>query len=309
MRYADGRRRAGGEAGADFRAAVRVTTGQECEMPRELSTVPAEYRSAVAAALDRAAGNRPELVATLRNAAEEERTAAAFLIAHMPDVDLQSLPADLLVENTRLACEARTEAPWGKDIPEEIFLDAVLPYASVNERRQRWREDFFKRFAPVAWRCATPGEAAKGLNAHIYKELGVTYHATNRPRPHQSPSESIEAGHASCTGLSILLIDACRAAGVPARLTGTPMWTDRSGNHNWVEVWDGQWGFLDAAKPGELNDTEFVPRACRADPTRWQHRIYAVSYRKTAAHFPLVWDLGVRWVSAVDVTDRYLARE
>ena len=275
---------------------------------KELSSVAAEYRPAVAAALHEAGDNRPELVATLHGVQEGERGAAAFLIANMPDDDLRSLKADLLVETIRLACKARAEAPWGKDIPEEIFLDCVLPYASVNERRECWRGDFFKRFAPVAWTCATPGEAAKVLNAHIYKELGVTYHATNRPKPHQSPSESIEVKYASCTGLSVLLIDACRAAGVPARMAGTPLWTDRSGNHNWVEVWDGQWYCVDAWKPGELNDTEFAARAARADPTRWQHRIYAVSYRKTSAHFPLVWDLAARWVSAVDVTDRYLAR-
>lgn len=30
----------------------------------------------------------------------------------------------------------------------------------------------------------------------------------------------IEAGHASCTGLSIFLVNALRAVGIPARMTG-----------------------------------------------------------------------------------------
>ena len=47
---------------------------------------------------------------------------------------------------------------------------------------------------------------------------------------------------ASCTGLSVLLVDALRAAGIPARFAGTPAWHDDRGNHSWVEVWiGGRW--------------------------------------------------------------------
>ena len=44
--------------------------------------------------------------------------------------------------------------------------------------------------------------------------INVRYHARKRPKPDQSPYESIDAGFASCTGLSVLLIDACRSVGV-----------------------------------------------------------------------------------------------
>ena len=64
--------------------------------------------------------------------------------------------------------------------------------------------------------------------------------------------ESMETGLASCTGLSILLIDACRSVGVPARFVGTPLWADGSGNHSWVEIWDGGWHFVGAAEPAGL---------------------------------------------------------
>jgi hypothetical protein len=39
-------------------------------------------------------------------------------------------------------------------------------------------------------------------------------------------------GLASCSGLSILLAGACRAVGVPARIVGTPMWSNGHGNLN-----------------------------------------------------------------------------
>src|SRR6478752_4758171 len=49
------------------------------------------------------------------------------------------------------------------------------------------------------------------------KNLKVGY-STERRAANQSPSESRESGKASCTGLSILLSDACRSVGIPARL-------------------------------------------------------------------------------------------
>ena len=52
------------------------------------------------------------------------------------------------------------------------------------------------------------------------------------------PMSTIVFGYASCTGVSILFGDALRAAGVPARMAGTPAWNGNphNGNHNWIEV-------------------------------------------------------------------------
>jgi transglutaminase-like putative cysteine protease len=40
----------------------------------------------------------------------------------------------------------------------------------------------------------------------------------------------------------VLVVDACRAVGIPARVAGVPAWTGSRGNHTWAEVWDGSWG-------------------------------------------------------------------
>ena len=72
-----------------------------------------------------------------------------------------------------------------------------------------------------------------------FGQLSVKY-STARKRANQSPKESIEQGLASCTGLSILLADACRSVGVPARLAGIPSWKNKNGNHTWVES-VGRW--------------------------------------------------------------------
>jgi transglutaminase-like putative cysteine protease len=194
-------------------------------------------------------------------------------------------------------------------VPKELFLRDVLPYANLDERRDDWRGDFRARFAPLVAGCRSAAEAAQVLNRAVFPALRVKYHATKRQKPNQSPQESAQIGYASCSGLSIILVDACRAVGVPARVAGTPLWADGSGNHTWVEVWDRQWHFVGAAEPGPLDQTWFVDNAAQADPAKPQNRIYAADVERANERvFPLVWNPGQQDVRADDVTAFYKLR-
>lgn len=57
-----------------------------------------------------------------------------------------------------------------------------------------------------------------------------------------APSQVVEAGYASCSGLAIFLASACRAVGVPARVAGA---------RAWVCYWRGAWAWQ-AAGAGRL---------------------------------------------------------
>ncbi|MHC4177602.1 MAG: transglutaminase domain-containing protein, partial [Planctomycetota bacterium] len=276
---------------------------------RSLAAEPASS-GGLQTALARAGDNKTQLVTALEKVAASRSEGMQFLIANMPRRDLEALSAEFLLENTDLAYRAMQDAPWAGQVPKEIFLNYVLPYANVNERRDAWRKDFYDRFLPVVKDCKTPAEAAERLNRSIFKELEVKY-SRKRLKPDQSPYESMESGLASCTGLSILLVDACRAVGVPARFVGTPLWADRSGNHTWVEVWDRGWHFTGAAEPSPngLDHAWFVRRASQAKHDPPIHAIYAVSYKRTPLKFPLVWNRRADYVHAVDVTDRYTRRK
>ncbi len=265
------------------------------------------WNDRVEEALRKAGDNRGELQSFLRKVPESRRPAAVFLLENMPPRDLSSLKAGYLVENLRLAFEAKTTAAWGKKLPEDVFLNDVLPYANANEAREAWRSKLREKCLPLVKECKSPGEAAHELNREIFKLLGVRY-STKRNRADQAPAETIETGLASCTGLSILLVDACRSVGVPARLAGTPNWVNKSGNHTWVEVWDDGWHFAGAAEPDSrgLDHGWFQGRAAQAIEDSPEHAIYAMSFRKTGTSFPLVWAPGIDYVSAVNVTGRYV---
>jgi len=257
-------------------------------------------------ALTRAGENRSQLEAALAAVEGSERPGMEFLIRYMPEGDLTKLSADFLVEHVRYAYKAWEAAPWKDAVPEEYFFNNVLPYASINERRDAWRKDFFERFSPLVAEAKTPSEATAILNQKVFPMVNVKY-STQRPKADQSPYESIDASMASCTGLSVLLIDACRSVGVPARFVGTPRWSDDSGNHSWVEVYDDGWHFTGAAEPtgDELNRAWFTGRASNAVAISEVYGIFAVSYKPTPQRFPMVWRPDADYVNAVNVTARY----
>ena len=232
--------------------------------------------------------------------------AAKFLTGHMPKKDHETLSAEFLTSNLDLAFQARGEFPWAKQVPEEIFLNDVLPYAVFDETREAWRKDFLEKARPLVKDAKTATDAVQALNREFFKLINVHYH-TGRKAPNQSPSESAKIGMASCTGLSIILVDACRAVGIPARAVGTPLWTNKRGNHTWVEVWDGGWHFTGADEYDKdgLNRGWFVNDAAQAKEKEPNYAIYSTSWKKDGLAFPMVWAADSQEVAAVNVTSRY----
>ncbi len=266
--------------------------------------------SKVDAHITRAGTNASQIRQAWEQLDDRQRAGLDYLLTHMPQSDIEALSAEFLVEHVRGAYRAWDEAPWKAQVPTEVFLDAVLPYANIDEQRDRWRDDFRQRFQPLIAGVDSPSVAAARLNQKIFPLLNVKY-STRRARANQGPYESIKSGLASCTGLSILLIDACRSVGIPARFVGTPLWTDGSGNHSWVEIWsNGDWHFTGAAEPNgdDLDKSWFVNRASAAKIDQPRNAIYAVSFRSTPTPFPMVWSRGKREISAVNVTSRYTRR-
>ncbi|MFM7738703.1 MAG: transglutaminase-like domain-containing protein, partial [Planctomycetota bacterium] len=211
------------------------------------------------------------------------------------------------LENVRLAHLGHERSRWRDQVPQDVFLNYVLPYANINERRDDWRGKFSDQFRPIVQGADSISAAAVKLNQQVFPQVKVKY-STQRKRADQSPLESIGSGLASCTGLSVLLIDACRSQGIPARFVGTPLWSDDSGNHSWVEIWDGDWKFTGAAEPTDdaLNQGWFVDRASTAKADDPRYAIYAACFQRTPIHFPLVWDRRNKEIPAINVTARYL---
>ncbi len=246
------------------------------------------------------------IASALTRLGEPGARAARFLVDNMPPADRDSLSSAFLLENLELAFRARTEFPWARVVPEDVFLNDVVPYAVFDEPRDPWRADLYARCRELIKDAHSATEAAQILNRDLFKLVNVHYN-TGRKRPNQSPSESIALGKATCTGLSVILVDACRSVGIPARAVGTFVWMNERGNHTWTEIWDGDWHFTGADEydAAGLDRGWFVGDAGQAKENDRRHAIFATSWKRDGVYFPMVWAKDSQAVAAVNVTARY----
>ena len=270
--------------------------------------------------LDKAIDSSPragELRAMLDELDGAEREDMEFLLINMLSSDRDNMSLELLKENVVYANIACEKYEWAKTLPKEVYQHDVLPFHVVDEVRDAWRKELYEMFAPAVDTCKTMYDAVCAVNANIPQLTGVHYN-TKREKTNQSPRESMRQGMASCTGLAILLVDAYRAVGIPARFAGTASWHDNRGNHSWTEVWlDGQWRVTEYYFPSELDHLWFMADASKAKAEDRTYAIYATRFGKADDWFPMVWADGdvegrpieelPRTVGAENVTERYIA--
>ncbi|KAG2485274.1 hypothetical protein HYH03_015949 [Edaphochlamys debaryana] len=232
-----------------------------------------------------------------------------FLAHYMPPADRKVLSFDWLLNQCELAVQARNANAWARAVPIDVYENYVLPYANVDEPREDWRTLFQEKFAPLVEGTSSTLEAALALNARIWTLDGwnITFKSAQTPNI-MSPSQVLDHGFASCTGLAIFFVDACRAVGIPARVAGIASWPGSGGNHNWVEVWhDGYWSFTEPIGHDTYNETWFFPEGTnKAVVGSYENGLWAVSYKPTGKFFPIAWhdDFDSR-VPGIDVTDYY----
>lgn len=80
---------------------------------------------------------------------DASREAVEFLRANMPAFDRPHtetlFDGGLVGPTVNISLTARALFPWARTVPKEVFFDAVLPYASVNEARTDWRPLLFEK--------------------------------------------------------------------------------------------------------------------------------------------------------------------
>lgn len=265
-----------------------------------------ETRRMLDVALAVAGDNRDEMLESLAKSPDDTLPAIVFLLTNMPEQDLRSLDADYLLKNCQLAFQVRGIWPFMPEIPDEVFLNYLLPYAQAGEGRDDWRTVFLDKYLPVVDKCKSVGEIVLALQAWIPLEASLKFDHENHSDSFWSVGKTLENKLGDCINFSILLADACRAVGVPARLATIPSWVGVRGGHSWVEVYDqGRWRHISAFDPSPLDQTWFEERVSNTDPTRFRHRVYGASFRRTDIQLQL-YGPNVWWT---DETERYVANK
>jgi len=227
-------------------------------------------------------------------------------------------PSDeYLQRNMDYSMRARREIPAAAHVPDHLFLEYVLPYRQLDEPLDDWRAVFFESLKPHAAKAKNLTELVEIVVPRTFTGLGNTVEF----KPDCTPSvmapltETLKVGHASCTGCSILLADALRSVGVPARVVGTPEWNlPTGGNHNWVEVWTGEgtqdgWHFFDAAPATSVDWDKgwFVPGNTEKAQIGSFHGIYTPvwDYDSAQTNYTLTWREPFGYVPAIERTAFY----
>lgn len=267
-----------------------------------VADLPAENRGGVLGALQALGGRSAPYLDALRASDREERACLAFLLAKMPDRDLFGLEAGFLAENVRLALLARRTVPLASEVPDDVFLEFVLPYAASDEPRDPWRREFHEKFRDAVAASPSVEEAAVRLNRDVFTSFRLAFQERGyRARP-LSPAQSIERGVVSCDDASILLVDACRSTGIPARVVILPRWPGTRRGHSWVEIWEGgRWRHLTAYDPGQLDRTWIPGMIEKYFRPGARNAIFAVRFGREEPR-----PLPGRDVPAVDVTGSYI---
>jgi hypothetical protein len=139
-----------------------------------------------AKALELAGPNRGELESALAQSSAGLRPHLEWLIAHMPEADLRSIKGAFLVEDAQQALDAWQSSPWRAQVSEEIFRDAILPYASVDESREAWRARLRGIALPLVGDRTDLAAAATAINRGLWPVVKVQY-STKRRKANQSP--------------------------------------------------------------------------------------------------------------------------
>lgn len=155
---------------------------------------------------------------------------------------------------TNISLEVKATYPWAADVPKNLFYEYVLPFGSVNEGRSNWRPLLLSAVQAILEGEDTASMSTSSVAILVNTKIWgifpkpIVFKSSQTPLIYD-PMSIIAFGYASCTGVSIFLVDALRSIGIASRIAGTPAWNgvEANGNHNWVEVWTGtKWQFIEA---------------------------------------------------------------
>ncbi|MCD4770478.1 MAG: transglutaminase domain-containing protein [Bacteroidales bacterium] len=192
---------------------------------------------------------------------KREEEALKFLYAYMPLNDLADYDGDFFLANVQTTFKAKDSSPWGKDIPEDIFLHYVLPVRVNNENLDSFRIKYYKEINARLSSIKSIKEAALEVNHWCHEK--VTYQPADIRT--SAPISTILSSRGRCGEESTFVVAALRTVGIPARQVYTPRWAHSDDNHAWVEVWsdDGNWYYLGACEPEPVFDKGWFTEPAR----------------------------------------------
>ncbi len=190
---------------------------------------------------------------------QRQSVALKFLFAYMPLNDLADYSGEFFLANADRALMAIDQVPWGKAIPEDIFLHYVLPCRVNNENLDSFRIEYYDE---IHTRIKGMDLEKAALEINYWAQEKVTYQPADIRT--SGPMSTILSAQGRCGEESTFTVAALRTAGIPARQVYTPRWAHTDDNHAWVEIWNnGKWNYMGACEPEPVFDKGWFTEVAR----------------------------------------------
>ena len=188
---------------------------------------------------------------------------ANAMAQNLTSADWYEVDLAFLLEAFNATLAARKQFPWGKTVPENIYLQYVVPLRVESEPLQHFRRKFLDEIGPRLNDLDSLARAALEVNLYLGERVGFK----STDRRDQGPLTTLSSGFGRCEELAILAIDALRSVGIPARRVWVPYWSAFDNNHVWVEVYtaDG-WKYMGAGEPETRLNKAWFDKAVQRAP-------------------------------------------
>lgn len=151
--------------------------------------------------------------------------------------DLMDLSKNFLISHTDDAITQWGKRNWNKNMPTEIFMEALLPYRIGDEEATDWRKayrDFAHELEDSLHNITNSVDAARIIS----KRFGQYHYHPRFNTPHRSALNLLEAPIGKCREDCDRTVYAMRAFGVPVTIDMILVSPDYGGSHQWNVVYD-----------------------------------------------------------------------
>lgn len=188
-------------------------------------------------------GNQFFDLASVGKISQPEKEALEFLYAYMPLADVTDYSTKFYLDNVRIGFSCLADTPWGKDISEPLFYHYVMPLRVSDENLDSSRVEFHHILQPMI-DGKDIKQAIMDINHWCSQKAACGPTGTRTC----SPKTCILNAEGNEEETSILLVNALRSVGIPARMTYREVAKDSLVYR--VEAWgqDG-WYAMTACKP------------------------------------------------------------
>ena len=151
--------------------------------------------------------------------------------------DVSVVTSKFLIKNIDLAFKEWKNNPWSSSYSFQTFCEYILPYRSLIEPLEDWRQDYKFIAAPAINNVEDKRDPVE-VCSFIIQELKDFSFTSKRidPIPLLSPQQLLFRRQGTCPDLANLVLLACRSLGLAVTFDFTPHHAASSNRHFWNTI-------------------------------------------------------------------------